>query len=256
MAPLAGEEAVTEPTCSTGGGLGVATDDDRDGTSRRTRAQDAVGERGELALEGGLILAPEGTHGTDRVVGATTPLGEGDADGVELLLEPADADAESHATAGEHVEGGQLLGQDHRVPLGHDQDAGRQVDGRGHPGQVRQPDQRIGDRGVVVARHLPRRVIGVGRLVAGGHDHVLDGPERLEAHLFGPSGEGGGAVRLGEGSGVGEDDAEVHGVSLVVCVVRSWRAPCAPRRRGARVPRDPASLEPGSSGRPGGRSSG
>ena len=46
----------------------------------------------------------------------------------------------------------------------------------------RQPDQRIGEiERLGPTGHLPARVVRVLRLVAGRHDDVLDGPQRLEA---------------------------------------------------------------------------
>src|SRR5690606_38237714 len=44
-----------------------------------------------------------------------------------------------------------------------------------------------------------------------GDDDVLDGPHGLEARLFGGVREGGRPVGVGEGAGVGEGDAELHG---------------------------------------------
>lgn len=77
---------------------------------------------------GGLFVGPQRPHRRHVVVGATTPVVEGHPEGVELLLEPADADAELHAPAGQCVEGGELLGEHQWVALGHDEDAGRQLD--------------------------------------------------------------------------------------------------------------------------------
>ena len=49
---------------------------------------------------------------------------------VELLLQPADADPEQHPPARQDVERRHLLGQDHGVALGEDEDAGAQAQGR------------------------------------------------------------------------------------------------------------------------------
>ena len=110
--------------------------------------------------------------------------------------QPPDAHPELDPAARQPVEGGELLGQGDRVALGEDQDAGRDADAlrdRGDPGH---PDQRVGDRDRVAPRHLAVGGVRVLRLVAGGHDRVLDRPERLEAVLLGQLREAGGRVGL------------------------------------------------------------
>ena len=157
MAARGREEPVADAAGAPGRHLGVPADVHRDGARDRAGPADAVGERGELTLVGGLVLAPQRPHGGDPVVGASAALGEGDADGVELLLQPAHPHTQLHPAARQVVEGGDLLGQDHRVALGLDQDPGGQVDGGRGRGQVGQPHQRVRDRRVVGAGHPARR---------------------------------------------------------------------------------------------------
>jgi hypothetical protein len=176
-----------------------------------TRDDEADGaEGGEAATELGLGLGPDRPqrpHALARARGARAEL---DAERLELLLEPAHADAQLDATAAEAVERGDLLGQHHRVALGEDQDAGGQADGGRRRRHVAEPHQRVGNVERLAAGHLARRVVRVLRVVARGHDDVLHGPQRLEAHLLGRPGHRGGGRSVGEGSGVGEDESELH----------------------------------------------
>ena len=79
------------------------------------------------------------------------------AERVELLFQPADADAELDASAREAVERRELLGEDERVALRQDQDPGREADARRRGRDVREPDERVGDGNVLAARHLSGR---------------------------------------------------------------------------------------------------
>ena len=126
--PSAREESVAESAGPAGGHLGVATDVDRDVGLGGAGSGVGVGEPRELAVGRGRALGPERPQRGDVVVEALAPLGEGDAEGVELLLEPPDADAELDPAAGEPVEGGDLLGDHDRVALREDQDAGAESD--------------------------------------------------------------------------------------------------------------------------------
>src|SRR2546426_577186 len=81
----------------------------------------------------------------DASVRSRGALLERDADDVELLLQPSDADAEHGSAAGQDVERGDLLRQHHRIALWQDQDAGGQADRRGPRANPCQPDERIGD---------------------------------------------------------------------------------------------------------------
>ena len=79
-----------------------------------------------------------------------------------------------------------LLGQDHRVALGEDQDAGAEAQGRRVGGDPGEPDERVGD----VER--PRRRASCrsgsrGRSTRSscGTTHVLDGPQRVEPGRLG-----------------------------------------------------------------------
>ena len=74
-------------------------------------------EGDEAPLVGGLRLAPDGAHGREVFVGDGAAVLERRAEGSELRLEIADADAEGQPAARQHVETRQLLGEHERVAL-------------------------------------------------------------------------------------------------------------------------------------------
>ena len=165
-----------------------------------------------LAVVLALDFGPEGLHGQNRLTGLSPTMREVPAHDFGLFLQPTGADAEQESTAGVHVQGGDLLGEQQRVPLRHETDAGAQLDlGRDcrRPGKG---NEGIDDVGVdswndTVRRSRP----GTGR--CDGNYRVLRHPQRLESHLLGPTGKNcdidgvvGGKCR----------NADVHGGSPVI----------------------------------------
>ena len=104
------------------------------------------------------------------------------AEGFELLLQPADAQPQLDPSAGQPVEGRQLLGEHQRIALRDDQDAGAQLKRRRRGGDERQPDQGIGDRRIGFGRDLAVGGIGVLRRDRVGHHHMLAAPDGFETH--------------------------------------------------------------------------
>ena len=101
----------------------------------------------------------------------TTSWRRGEVDAVVLGLGPvpAEADAERDAPAREMVERGHLLGQDDRVVLGGEQDAGAEPDARRHGGRGGQRHERVEAALVVVEPHaLDRAPAGCPRAPGGG----------------------------------------------------------------------------------------
>ena len=81
----------------------------------RLRGEDDVVEGGELARHGRLLFGPEGLESLQIFAGdAPAGVEVGGADGLELLAQPARADTEVDAPAGEHVHGRDRLGREHR----------------------------------------------------------------------------------------------------------------------------------------------
>jgi hypothetical protein len=115
--------------------------------------------------------------------------GEVEAEGLVLLLEPGGADAEDGPALRHHVEGGDDLGQQRRVPVGDAGDQGGQVDGAGAGGQT--AEQRVG------LQHLL-----LGRAEHGQLEEVVHDEDRVEARLLGGLG------------GVDEDVEQLGGGSV------------------------------------------
>ena len=70
------------------------------------------------------------------------------------------------------------------MTLGKNQDAGSKPDAAGERGGVGERQQRVGNRDVLATGDLAARRIWIRRLVVVRNDHVLDGPDRLEAALL------------------------------------------------------------------------
>ena len=138
----AGLVAVTQPPGPLQGRLGSPAHDD--GQRRALAGQGSereIVERVEPALERLGRSRPEVTPHSDRLVEVRTPHAEaiGDPEVRELGLVPADADARDHPPVGQVVERGQLLCEQHRVPLRDDDHAGPEAHlgvPRADPGQA------------------------------------------------------------------------------------------------------------------------
>ena len=129
-----------------------------------------------------LFLGPEFFHDFDGFTGLRPPVVKVAAHQFGLFSEPAGADAELETATAITVKGGNLFGQQQRVALGDQGDAGAQLylggDGR-RPGQG---DIWVGEMGV-----------GPGNLSTGGregtvavdwHCGVLGVPDGLETQVF------------------------------------------------------------------------
>src|SRR4029450_11030128 len=83
--------------------------------------------------------------------------------GLELDLAPADADAQAQPAAREHVHRGRLLGDEGRLPLSEDEDAGDQLDTAGDRSAEAEQDEGLVQGGAVIVRAVPAaRAGGVG----------------------------------------------------------------------------------------------
>jgi hypothetical protein len=137
-----------------------------------------------FAVEARRLLAPQHAQRGDCLVRTRATLMEIQAERVELLLEPAAADAQDDTAARKDVDRGDLLGDIERVTLRKNQDAGGKPDTAGERGGIRERQQRVGNRDVLAAGNLAARRIWIRRLVVVRDDDVLDGPDRLEAALL------------------------------------------------------------------------
>ncbi len=189
----------------------MAADDDRHGLVRRLRLTVGAIEIDELAVKVRLFGRPKFAHRADIFVGGAPARFEWGVQGPELFLHPADADAEQHAPARHVIQRRHLFRGDHRIALRHDQDAGAELDPLRPRRDIRHPDQRIGQRNVVLAaRHLAVVGIGILRLITLRHDHVIDGPGGFKPRRFRRLHQFDGVFRLGVARRVAVSDSEFH----------------------------------------------
>ena len=124
---------------------------------------------------------PERPHGGDVLVIPRAATFPGNAEGIELLLQPADAQAQLHPAARELVQCRQLLGKHQGIALRHDQDAGSQPQRRRRRGGERQPNKRIRNRRIRLRRYLAICCIGILRCDRIRQHHMFPAPNGLEA---------------------------------------------------------------------------
>ena len=133
----------------------------------------------------GMRAGPERAHRGHVLVGArTTPLPR-NAERLELLTHPADAEAEHDPALGQTVECRQLLGQNERVSLRHDQDAGSQAQRRCGGADIGEPDKGIRNRRISFSRRRTILGVGVCRFDLVGPNDVFAAPDRVEAYGLG-----------------------------------------------------------------------
>src|SRR5207302_3400350 len=127
------------------------------------------------------------------------------AEGVDRDGIPADGDPEPEPPAAEDVHGRGLLGDEGRLALGQDEDAGDELDAPGDRGEEAEEDQRLVE--LVAVRVRPLEAAGP---VGVGAEHVVEGQDVRVAQLF--HGLRPVADRRGIGADLdlGEDGADPH----------------------------------------------
>jgi hypothetical protein len=135
-----------------------------------------------LAMVLGFFARPERLHRFHPLAHHAKPPGRIGAVVAHLWPVPSGTDAEHHASAGDVIQAGNLLGAVDGIPLRDEADCGAQQDVAGDRRRGSQRHERVQHAGVV-ARHA------VGQRKLGGQRHVrvLGDPERFEAvMLYGP----------------------------------------------------------------------
>jgi hypothetical protein len=100
------------------------------------------------------------------------------------------------------------------MALWENQDAGAELQILGQRRRKRERLQRIWNRNILAAGNFAGRSIWVRGFVVLRDDDVLDGPDRLDADLLGGGDEMREQIGIGEGSGVGEHQADFHSCLL------------------------------------------
>ena len=163
-----------------------------------------------VAVEGGGVVRPDFLEDLYLLVDEGAAVVEGaELEVLELILHPADADAELHASARKLVDGGDDLGGVHGVAVGQDDDAAANLDGARAGGGVGEDGEGVPPRSLA-SHPLAGDVVGVLRADAVGKEDVVDDPDGVEAGRLGPVAHGIDRVGSGEGADHGEDHAKLH----------------------------------------------
>ena len=203
------EPTVAEASDAAHGGLAASADPDGGaGLLDRRGVHDGVVHGVEASVEGHGLTGPEEAHEDHGLIRAGAALLGGYAGGLEVLgCVAAQADTQEQATAGEVVQGGQLLGEDDGVSRGQDHDAGAEL----HGGRAR------GDEG-----HEGGGLQGVSRA-----DDAVAEPEGVDAQLFAAVDEVQDSLDAALRGGPCADaqaDADFHALLLRRCVQRWGRS--------------------------------
>src|SRR5499433_3962225 len=135
----------------------------------------------EASREGSRALRPERLHDADVLVADRAAAIEvGRAQGLELLAQPAHADAHGDASLREHVDGGEHLCGDHGIPVRHDHDARDQAE----PLRLARDESHEGEllEGITLPREGAGDRVGIPRVDGHWEDDVVRDHHRAEAH--------------------------------------------------------------------------
>ena len=194
-------------------------------------------------------------HGAPAVVQLADP------ERVELLAHPPDADAERDAPVRDPVDRRQLLREDERVAVGHDEHARTDQHTLRAGGDRRHHGDRVVDELLGTERRIAGGVVEVARRDAARHDHVVVDPDRVVAERLGRVGDREAAVHprvLAERAEVADQRTDLHGSATYLRredrarAVRRGRPGVARRRAAARrasAPSRPARHPPPRSAR-------
>ena len=206
--------AIAVPRGAAQRGAGVAADPYRGmrPLQREGFAAD-VGVAVELAGEAGGRSGPELLEDRDPFVGhRAAPVENGAVQGLEFLLQPADADPQRDPSAGQDIERRHHLRRQHRVAIGQHQHRGDEAQPlrrAGHHAQDGEGFQRVAATGMLAVQG-----VGIGRLAFHREDDVVGDHGRVQPQALAFTGQGEDALARGGGAAGGEVEAVAHGVSL------------------------------------------
>jgi len=187
----------------------MATDDDRYRLCDRLGIAADLVKLHELACKARGIVRPQRAHRCDIFIGPLAAPLEGDAERLEFLLQPADADTELHPAAAEIVERGDFLRQYQWIALRQDHHRGHEAQPGGGGSDPGQPDQWIGQFGRRITRQAAGRPVGIDARVIFGPNDMLDGEHRIETGRFGQPHQAARTFRIGKRV-VAEVQGEFH----------------------------------------------
>ena len=142
--------------------------------------------------------------------------GEGGGDhGIEFRFQPAGADADDQATAGQHIDGGELLGGQHGLAMRDDDDGQYQADFRGLRGDPGGGGELFVADIVIGAVEFAGFRIGITRDFHVRQHHVIGDGEVIVTECFAGLGDAGHDAGIAELAAVGEVKAELHSFNSV-----------------------------------------
>ena len=199
---------------------GVAADPYRGmGLLQRERFGADVGIAVELAGEAGGRAGPELLEDRDPFVGhRAAPVENGAVQGLELLLQPADADPERDPSAGQNIQRRHHLRRQHRVAIGQHQDGGDEAQPlrrAGHHAQDGEGFQRVAAAGMLVVQG-----VRIGGLAFHREDDVVRDHGGVKPQALAFTGQREDACACGGGAARGEVEAVAHRVGSVSLLER------------------------------------
>ena len=170
-----------------------------------------VREAHVLAVIGdGPVLGPQRDEGFQALVGDLAALLERGAQQLELLPHPARAGADDEPAVGEHVDGGEHLGRQHRRPMRHHHHRRQQPQLLGAAGEEGDGGELVEAMAVLGGPERARRRIGIARLQIPRHDQVVADREEVEARALGRLGYAHVVVAVGEDAPRQRAQSELH----------------------------------------------
>src|SRR4029077_13650022 len=124
-------------------------------------------------------------HHLDIFAGALRATFERDAECSELFRRPSDTDAERDPAAAQRIDTRDRFGENQRVALRHQADAGREANPAGACGDITHRDEGIGEIDIAGGEKLAVVRVGIGRFVVIEEHDMLGRPERREAEPIG-----------------------------------------------------------------------
>jgi hypothetical protein len=168
-----------------------------------------IGIAVEATVEAGGRLRPELLEDRDPLVGHRAARLEGGAvQRLEFLLQPAGADAQRHAAAGQDIQRGDHFRGQHRIAVWQNQygsDQPQPLRRTGHHAKNREGLQRIAD-----ARVLAVHCVGVSRPALDREDDVVGDHRRVQAQPLALARQRENAVARGGRAASGEIEAIAH----------------------------------------------
>ena len=136
----------------------------------------------------------------------------------EFDLVPADPHPEAKPPTGEEIDRGRLLGDQCRLPLGQDDDAGQEPQAGRDPREIGAEGERL------VHRVLEGEgAVEVGMVGLVGPDHMVGDDEEVVAESLDRLGIGAQRAEIGADLVLGEDRPELHGIPFLIGRVTAAR---------------------------------